>query len=166
MDQTKTPGERRELIDLLIAHEKAMEDLYRQFGRLFPARTALFEAIADEEVAHAAAIRTLAEGAVGGKPAAMTEHLIKLPALRTSLKCIREQVLFLRSNGPSLIGALNIALGFERALIEKAFFKTFVPDGPEVGRVLEGLASGTEGHLHRLEELREELAAVRTEHAR
>ena len=147
-------------IGLLAAHESAIADLYRVYAAKLPGYRQFFEQLASDEVEHARQIISFA-----AKVRAGSTHInpgrFSAESVLSSIDLVRAKVKEAQTTGISLIDALSTGAAIENMMLERRFFEVVERDGPELQRMMTGLAAATAAHRRRLmQALEKERAAA------
>ena len=137
-DQVQTLG-------LMAAHESAIADLYHAYAEQFPDRRDFFQALANQEIAHARCIAGFAKEVEAARvlvnPGRFTSQ-----SITTSLDFVEAQVRKAANPDLSLLDALATALDIEEALIERQYFRILEGDSASLKQLLQSLAAETSAH--------------------
>ncbi len=138
-----------ETIGLMAAHESAIAELYRAFGRRLPEHQELFDGLADDEVRHARQIARFADRVRDGR--------VRVDAARFAAESImaslddlggrREEA---EEGELSYADALSAAIDIEDSLIERRYFEVLEDDTAELKELLRSLEAETREHRERL----------------
>ncbi len=139
-----------ELVDLYVAQELKMAELYGIFAERYPEHRDFWTSMADEEKRHAAAIRELSEKARSGR-ACFSGGQVRINAVRSFLAYVDRVVAKAKRDPTPFLTALSVTRDIESSLIEKNAFEVFRGDTPEVKSLLVALRDETAGHAARLD---------------
>lgn len=149
-----SPADQVETIGLIAAHESAIAELYRAYGKRFPEHKELFEGLAEEEVGHARQVARFADEVRAGS-LHVDAGRFSAESILASLDHIRGRMEEEKEGELSFADALAVAIDLEDALIERRYFEIFEDDTPELKELLRSLEAETEEHRQRLGKARE-----------
>lgn len=140
-----------EVLEAMAKNEEAVSRLYQAYADKFPAQKGFWAGLAADEMTHAGWIRGLQtkmrEGSIS-----ISRDRFKVQPVRGFTAYLERESASAREPGLSPINALSTALYIEESIIEQRFFEVFVPDAPELKRVLADLAAATKTHLEKVRE--------------
>jgi hypothetical protein len=113
MSETEQPSSRAEQLEtlgMMAAHEAAIADLYRAYGKALPAHAALFSELAEEERKHARLVAGFAEEVRKGRVHVRGDRFSAEQVLK-SLDFVREQTDRARKGNVTAADALGIGAG-------------------------------------------------------
>jgi hypothetical protein len=140
-----------DVLDLLIKHELAIEQLYKVFSARFPARRDFWQRLAGEEQRHADCLGTLRSESTSTS-GLLYDSRLRLQAIKSSIGYVESQTVGAQEGRFSLVQALSIARDLENALLEKHFSSVRAMVSDEVGSILMDLAVETERHRNEITE--------------
>ncbi|MDM7998977.1 MAG: hypothetical protein QUS33_02970 [Dehalococcoidia bacterium] len=155
-------GTTSEVIEAMAKNEEAISRLYQAYAGKFPSQKDFWSGLAADETTHAAWLRGLL-GKMREGSLSISRDRFRLQPVRAFSSYLERELASVREPGLSPINALSTALYIEESIIEQRYFEVFVPDAPELKRVLSDLASATKIHL---EKVREEWGKQRPSTAR
>jgi len=135
----------RTVVQLLADHELALKELYQTYAATLPSRQDLWLKLAADEQRHYDWLEALRAGE-GDADSLGACRWPRPPAIESSLKYLRGQIVRARQAEVALLVALAVAKDLETALLEKEFFKVAEGASPEVRAVLGRLSAATEQH--------------------
>jgi hypothetical protein len=144
-----SPADQVETIGLMSAHESAIAELYRAYGKRFPEHKELFDGLATDEVRHARQIARFADKVRAGA-VHVDAGRFSAESILASLDDMRDRMAEANEAELSFAGALSAAIKIEDALIERRYFEIFDDDTPELKELLRVLEAETEEHRQRL----------------
>ncbi len=137
------------VIELLIAHETALKDLYSAYAETFPMYSEFWNSVAFEENGHADLIATL-KAEVESGALVLEPHRFKEELIKTMLNYLKKEKDNIAFGGMTLIQALTIAREVERSMIERRFFEVFKGDPDVLKKVLNTLEADTRRHTEKI----------------
>ncbi|HOX04884.1 MAG TPA: ATPase, T2SS/T4P/T4SS family [Planctomycetota bacterium] len=139
------------LIELLAAHEEAIQRLYEIFATKLSGQREFWDRLAAEEAGHGRLLRQLRT--IADEQALTAANVGRLTVL--VLRAVEQTSSRLEdvdANGVSALRALAMAQEIETFMIEARLFEHFVaPSGP-AAKILSELGSATEAHSHRIDD--------------
>jgi rubrerythrin len=147
-----------ELLELLEQQEKTMYRLYTVFAAIFPDYQTFWLHIAEEEQQHARWIKALRFKVKAGSLDARKDA-IHAEAVRSSITFINKQIERAKSGNLSALNAFSIAMSIEDDILEKRFFKVFMPQETPFEEAMQKLIQATRSHR---EGMRRQFNEVRT----
>jgi len=143
-------AKQKELVEVLIQNEKALEELYRAYADKLVLYRDFWHKIAEDEESHAAWIGTLYSKMENGL-VDFAEDRFPVEALKDFIKYTQERKQSALDGEVTLLEALETAVHMERGLLENKFFEVFRDDSLEIKIILEALRLGTAEHLREVE---------------
>ena len=140
-----------DILDLLIKHELAIEQLYKVFSARFQARRDFWQRLAGEEQRHAACLGTL-RSETTSTSVLLYDSRLRSQAIKSSIGYVESQIVGAQEGRFNLVQALSIARDLENALLEKHFSSVRAMVSDEVGSMLMDLAVDTERHRDEITE--------------
>jgi hypothetical protein len=144
-------GSVSEVIEAMAKNEEAVGRLYQTYADKFPAQKAFWSGLAADETAHAGWIRGLLAKMREGS-LSINRDRFKVQPVRGFTAYLERESTTAREPGMSPINALSVAVYIEESIIEQRFFEVFVPDAPELKRILSDLSTATKSHLEKVRE--------------
>lgn len=144
-------GTTSEVIEAMARNEETISRLYQAYAGKFPAHKEFWSGLAAEETSHAAWLRSLI-GKMREGSLAINRDRFRLQPVRAFSGYLDRELATASEPGLSPINALSTALYIEESIIEQRYFEVFVPDAPELKRVLSDLAAATKTHLEKVRE--------------
>jgi rubrerythrin len=142
-------GNVSEVIEAMAKNEEAVSRLYQAYADKFPAQKAFWSGLAADEISHAAWLRGLLAKMREGS-LSINRDRFKIQPVRGFTAYLERETATAREPGMSPINALSVALYIEESFIEQRFFEVFVPDAPELKRILADLANSSKAHLEKV----------------
>jgi hypothetical protein len=133
------------ILDLLVAHEQAIGQLYELYAGAFPGHRPLWTRLAADEWAHAERLATLRAGTLRNAWRSQGRWLRSQP-IRLSIGFVEQQQAKVQAGEIVAREALATARDLESALLEKQFARLDDSLPAEVLSVLRYLAAETEQH--------------------
>ena len=145
-------GDPKELVALLARHERAVSRLYAIYAGKFPAYSALFAELADQEEGHAELLEQLATLVEEGELCCLAARF-KPMAVKTALHYVERQIEQARVDSflPAR-QALSVARDLANSLIEAKWFEVLGDEPPQLRGALDQLARETAEHRHRVQQ--------------
>ncbi|MBM3255431.1 MAG: hypothetical protein FJZ08_03945 [Candidatus Omnitrophica bacterium] len=145
------------VLEGLAKNEEAVALLYETYSRQFQNTKEFWEQLALEEIAHAAAIRSLhpliKSGAIG-----FDQDRFNMQAIGFFHNYVGE--LINKAQGKDLVWALSVAMDLEESLIERKFFTVFKTDSQQLKYILNKLAEDTQRHFNNIREAWERYRSI------
>lgn len=138
------------LTRLLERVEEAVAELYKEYASQFPHHRDVWRSLSEDEIEHAAWLRSLRTRIEDGSIYLSEEHLVTSEEAIRSLDYISEELARARQGNLFLVDALNTALRLENSITEKEWFKFFAADPLELKDVLRSLGEQTQRHAEKL----------------
>lgn len=135
----------QDILDLLIRHEVAIQQLYETFAAVFSDRHDFWMNLARDEQKHAQRLGML-RSAAAMETWLLQGSQLKPQALKTSIGYVESQTRRAHDGTFSSLEALSIAKDLESALLEQQFSKLRALPSPEIKTILMELAAETERH--------------------
>ena len=132
-------------LDMLIRHERLIEQLYVLFAGAFPEHRAFWEGMAAEERRHAESLQGLSS-TESLKKWFMTDSQFTRLAINGSIEYLERQIERIAKDDIALLEALAIANDIEEALIEKQFIRLNIAGPEEIKGVMRVLVADTQRH--------------------
>ena len=141
--------EQKKIIDLLVANEAILSELYQVYAKELPKTADFWNEIAEEEKSHAMWLETLHRK--------MDADWVDFAEDRFSASAIKQNIDYLEQKKKKADGSLldfaevlEDAVHIESGMLESKFFEVFKDDSIELKIVLEGLKLSTKQHLEKL----------------
>ena len=142
-------GNVSEVIEAMAKNEEAVSRLYQAYADKFPAQKAFWSGLAADEISHASWLRGLLAKMREGS-LSINRDRFKIQPVRGFTAYLERETSTAREPGMSPINALSVALYIEESFIEQRFFEVFVPDAPELKRILADLTNSSKAHLEKV----------------
>jgi len=139
-----------DLLDLLVAHELAIKNLYGRYAVLFPNLKQFWNSIAGEEHRHAILLEKLRSAP--DFDTWLRRCPFKSQAIVLSTDYINGLAAQAKNGNVTLADALSYAMDIEKALIEKVFSEIDNSFSDEIILVLESIGSDTARHRNLISE--------------
>ena len=134
-----------DILEMLIRHELAIKQLYKEFASVFTNRKDFWQRLAEDEQKHADTL-----GMLRSEPSINTlllhDSQIKPQAIALSIGYVESQAERAQKGNFNLLQALSIAKDLESALLEKQFSKLSDFASKEMRAILVNIAAETERH--------------------
>ncbi len=147
----------RKMVDLLIAMELKVADLYRLFAERLPEHRELWREMHDEELQHAQWIEYLADKVAAGATL-FHEDNTRTYTVQSYIDYVDSAMQKAGRTDLSMTAALVLSVDLENSLLERKVFRYFSDDHPDLKAVLSRLAAESYDHARKVKEL---LAAER-----
>ena len=142
----KKKHECKQIIELMIKSELSISKLYKKYSQLYSNHD-FWLRLAKEEIVHAEWLKALYESRDVKE---MKDQLFPNQSLELILDSIAEDIKSADQKTPD--EALNIALMYEKSMVEREFFEVFKTNSEQLNSIMERLESETEAHIKRIEE--------------
>jgi len=139
----------KEIMDLLLKHERAISKLYSMCAEQFPQLSSFWNQLADEERKHAAVLEKLL-GKVDDHTLYINDARFKIRPLEISLEYAEEVTSKINKGDIALISALSIAHSIENSLFESDYFEIFKGESAYLNQHLKQLQDETADHRDRV----------------
>jgi len=134
------------IINLLRSHEVKLAELYRLYGRRFPAQTDQWEQLYRDEMAHAEVLGQLFALISAGNIQWDTTRF-NAGALQDSIHYLEQLISDTPGSPLTPAGAIQRAIDLEQSILESNFFEVFTSDAPEIRKEFTALREHTREHL-------------------
>ncbi|MGM0688868.1 MAG: ferritin family protein [Bacillota bacterium] len=139
----------KEIMDLLLKHERAISKLYSMCAEQFPELSSFWDQLADEEKKHAAVLEKLLEK-VDDHTLYLNDARFKIRPLEISLEYAEEVTGQVEKGNVNLIRALSIAHSIEDSLFESRYFEIFKGESAFLNQHLKQLQDEAADHRDRV----------------
>ena len=136
------------IIQLLEENELNISLLYSLYAKKIPAKSAFWQQLSEEEVAHAAAIN--ADSAGHDLDQSIVENNFSRGIVNHIMSFVLEESQKAESSETTHFDALYTALRIERSMLEKKCFDMFAPTNTTIKELFEKLNADTEKHVQLL----------------
>lgn len=143
--------DRYKVIELLMAHELKIAELYDIYSGNFPELGSFWKKIASEEKGHARMLKGLLFKVKNGE-VVFRRDKFPSPAVRASLEHLDQLIGESAGTGGLLVGALESAMDIEQGLIEMEYYKVVEGDTEEVVYILNKLDGDEKRHRMQVQE--------------
>lgn len=142
----------KEIVALMLQHEKAVAALYEACAERFPDEEEFFRTLAAEEIGHADVISKLSSlSNLSGLE--LYEARFKTRPLEVSLDYVNEATEKIKADKATLVGALAIAASIENSIIESKYHELFIGLSPQFISLLEKMHRDTLAHNRKINAL-------------
>lgn len=138
-------GNKETALSSFIENEVLLNKLYSNYANLFPDDKDFWEDIAADESEHAGWVRSLSTRIDNGE-VRLGAGRFEPEALTSFADYIQEQIDRMATETVLQIQALSISMDLENSMLEKAMFKSYETDSPELQEVMDRLQKSTEIH--------------------
>lgn len=142
----------RNIIDLLIEHEKAVSRLYDAYASKFGIFHEFWTGLVVDELKHAEQIRQLGIGMEQRTIVHDSSKLI-LPAVQMSIDYVKKKHKDTKNADVSFINALSVALSIEKSIIDGGFFDTFKGITKDAKQLVQDLKQGVKVHYEKIDKM-------------
>lgn len=149
MDDKKV---KKEIVDLLVENEKAMQELYAAYARKFEFLRDFWKEISEDEESHAMWIKNIYEKIESGA-VEFSGDRFPVFAIKQNVEYLKKEIARAEKEEVSLVEALEISVHNENGMLEKKFFEIFKGDSLDLQILLEALKLGTEKHFQEVKQL-------------
>jgi len=134
-----------ELLQLLEQQELALHRLYTTLAEIFTDYQTFWKKIAEDERQHARWLKALGVKVKEGS-LSVQENVIRAAAVRSEISFINAQTDRAKHGELSVINAFSIAMSIENDILEKRFFKVFLPQEKPFKGAIQKLMQATREH--------------------
>ncbi len=128
-----------------IENELLLHRLYGHYASLFPEDEDFWLDISADEAEHAGWVHSLSKKIDNGE-VRLGDGRFEPEALTSFASYIQEQIDRINTENILQIQALSISMDLENSMLEKAMFKSYETDSPELREVMDRLQKSTEFH--------------------
>lgn len=151
-----------DMIELMIEHELAAADLYKQYAHVFRSRENPWEEMMQEERAHAEVLRALRKSVDRLTLTRSATGFANL-AIQSNVDFVRKEIALAQSGPMAMLRALSVCLSIEQAAVEHEFYNVFQPVSDAMKEEFVALATHTTDHVQRIEDFMIQEHARQTE---
>ena len=134
-----------------IENEELLNELYSHYAALFPVDKEFWEDIAADESEHAGWVRSISDRIDNGE-IRLGAGRFEPEALTSFATYIQDQIDRVDTEEILQIQALSITMDLENSMLEKAMFRSYETDSPELREVMDRLQKATEIHYSEVKE--------------
>jgi rubrerythrin len=138
-------------MDLMIAQETKVGELYRTFAELHPDHADFWSSMAEAERRHADMLREI-RPFLSSRQVLLVEGKVRAEPIRSFLSYLDGVVRRARAGEIPFVKALSISVDIEKSMLEKGMLDRFRGASADVNDVLEKLREETAAHAAMAEE--------------